>query len=230
MCIESVMLSNHLIFSRPLLLLPSDLPSIKVFSNESVLHIRWPQSIVTSASESFLPMNIQGLFLWGLTYIYLPGGSVVKNPPTNAGDTGSTSASGRGPGEGNSYPPQDCCLENSMDRGTWQATVHGVTKNQAWLSNWSQTHTHVFCKICISWKKEKTCLLHDYWGDGSYLHPTWQRRKGGHVGGVKIQAKVFFKVRSTLLQLICQRTHGNWLQEIQELVEKKKRLFISRSC
>ena len=41
--IESVMPSNHLIFCRPLLLLPSILPSIRVFSNESALHIRWPK-------------------------------------------------------------------------------------------------------------------------------------------------------------------------------------------
>ena len=43
MCIESVMPSNHLILCRPLLLLPSIFPSIKVFSNESVLRIRWPK-------------------------------------------------------------------------------------------------------------------------------------------------------------------------------------------
>ena len=43
MSIESGMLSNHLIFCRPLLLLPSIFPSIRVFSNESVLHIRWPK-------------------------------------------------------------------------------------------------------------------------------------------------------------------------------------------
>lgn len=77
---------------------------------------------------------------------------------------------------------------------------------------------------------KKNCPLHNYWGDGSYLHPTWQRQKSGMWARVKIQDKVFFKVRSTLLQLICQRTRGNWLQEIQELVEKKKRLFISRFC
>ena len=43
MCIKSVMPSNHLIFCRPLLLLPSVFPSITVFSNESPLHIRWPR-------------------------------------------------------------------------------------------------------------------------------------------------------------------------------------------
>ena len=43
MSVESVMPSNHLILCRPLLLLPSIFPSIRVFSNESVLHIRWPK-------------------------------------------------------------------------------------------------------------------------------------------------------------------------------------------
>ena len=49
---------NHLILCRPLLLLPSIFPSIRVFSNESVLHIRWPKYGV-SASASVLPLNIQ---------------------------------------------------------------------------------------------------------------------------------------------------------------------------
>ena len=58
MSIESVMPSNHLILCCPLLLLPLIFPSIKVFSNESVLQIRWPSTEV-SASASVLPMNIQ---------------------------------------------------------------------------------------------------------------------------------------------------------------------------
>ena len=57
--IESVMPSNHLIFCRLLLLLPSIFPSIRVFSSESALRIRWP-SIGASASASVLPRNIQG--------------------------------------------------------------------------------------------------------------------------------------------------------------------------
>ena len=61
MSIESVMSSNHLILCHPLLLLSSVFPSIRVFSNESVLHIRW-QSIGVSASAWVLPMNIQDWF------------------------------------------------------------------------------------------------------------------------------------------------------------------------
>ena len=55
------------------------------------------------------------------------GGSVVKNSPANAGDQGLIPVSGRSPGGGNGNPLQYSCLENSMDRGAWRATVHGVT-------------------------------------------------------------------------------------------------------
>ena len=66
MSVEVVMPSNHLIFCCPLLLLPSIFPSIRVFSDESVLHIRWP-NIGVSASVSVLPMNIQDWFPLGWT-------------------------------------------------------------------------------------------------------------------------------------------------------------------
>ena len=57
-----------------------------------------------------------------------PGGSAVKNPPANAGDTGSIPGSGGSPGGGNGNPLQCSCLENPMDRGAWWATVHGAAK------------------------------------------------------------------------------------------------------
>ena len=53
------------------------------------------------------------------THTDFPGVSVVKNLPANAGDAGSISGLGRSPGEGNGYPLQYSCLENSMDRGAW---------------------------------------------------------------------------------------------------------------
>ena len=62
---------------------------------------------------------------------------MVKNPPANAGDiesTGLIPGLGRSSVEGNSFPLQYSCLENSMDRGAWQATVHGVTKSRTRLS------------------------------------------------------------------------------------------------
>ena len=51
-----------------------------------------------------------------------------KESAYSAGDPGSILGSGRSPGEGNGYSLQYSCLENPMDRGAWQATVHGVTK------------------------------------------------------------------------------------------------------
>ena len=58
------------------------------------------------------------------------GGSEGKVSACNAGDLGSIPGLVRSPGEGNGNPLQYSCLENSMDEGTWQATVHGVTKSQ----------------------------------------------------------------------------------------------------
>ena len=56
-----------------------------------------------------------------------PGGSVVKNPPANAGHVGSISGLARSPGGGNGSPLQYSCLGNPMDQEAWQATVRGVT-------------------------------------------------------------------------------------------------------
>ena len=55
-------------------------------------------------------------------------GSVGKESECNAGDKGWIPESGRSPGEGNGSPLQYSCLGNPMDRGTWVATVHGVSK------------------------------------------------------------------------------------------------------
>ena len=55
---------------------------------------------------------------------------MVKNMPANACDEGSITGLSRSPGEGNGNPHQYSCLENSMDRRGWWATVHGVAKSQ----------------------------------------------------------------------------------------------------
>ena len=55
---------------------------------------------------------------------------VVKNPPANAGDTGSIPGLGRTPGGGHGNPLQYSCLENPMDREAWRAAVHGVSESQ----------------------------------------------------------------------------------------------------
>ena len=64
-----------------------------------------------------------------------PGGSVVKNPPDSAGDLGLIPGSGRSPGGENGNLLQYSCLLNAMDRGAWQATVHGVAKGRTQLSS-----------------------------------------------------------------------------------------------
>ena len=62
-----------------------------------------------------------------------PGGSDSKKSTCNVGDLGSNPSLGRFPGEGTGYPLQYSCLEDSMDRGAWWATVHGVTQSQTQL-------------------------------------------------------------------------------------------------
>ena len=62
-------------------------------------------------------------------YFYFPGGSDGKASVYNAGDLSLIPGSGRFPGEGNSNPLQYSGLENSMDRGVWQATVHRTAKS-----------------------------------------------------------------------------------------------------
>ena len=64
----------------------------------------------------------------------IPDGSLVKNPPVPAGDEGVISSAERSPGGGNGNSLQYSCLENSMDRGAWWATVHGVEKSQTLLA------------------------------------------------------------------------------------------------
>ena len=58
-----------------------------------------------------------------------PGGSDNKESACNVGDLGSVSGLGKSSGEGTGNPLQYSCLENPMDRGAWQATVHGVAKS-----------------------------------------------------------------------------------------------------
>ena len=93
------------------------------------LNLRFP--IYKMAIQNFLSdvglrikMNDSGV--WG--HPGFPGGSVLKNPPANAGDAISIPGSGRFPGERNDHPLKDSCLGNCMDSGDWQATVQGGRK------------------------------------------------------------------------------------------------------
>ena len=76
----------------------------------------------------------------------------VKNPSADAGNTrdlGSIPGLRRSPGEGNGNPLQYSCLENPTDRGAWQAIVHGASKSQTWLSNWTHTHIYIYTYLSI---------------------------------------------------------------------------------
>ena len=73
-----------------------------------------------------------------MSWLGFPGGSDGKESSCNAGNLGLISELGRSPGEGNGNPLQYSCLENPMDRGDCQATIHGVAKSQTGLG----THTH----------------------------------------------------------------------------------------
>ena len=81
------------------------------------------------------PLKGKGKLFWrdlrrGLTKWGFPGGSDGTESACNAGDPGLIPGLERSPGEGNCNPLQYSCLENSMDKGAWWATVHGAAKSQ----------------------------------------------------------------------------------------------------
>ena len=80
-----------------------------------------------------LPGKLFLFFFWQCTCF--SGGSHSEESACNAGNPGSIPGLGRYPGEGNGYPLQYPCLKNSMDRGAWQATIHGVAKSWSQLSD-----------------------------------------------------------------------------------------------
>ena len=73
-------------------------------------------------------------FHWSIKW-YNYGGLGCKESTYNAGDLRLIPGLGRSPGEGNGYLLQYSCLENSMDKGAWQATAHGIAKSRTQLSH-----------------------------------------------------------------------------------------------
>jgi len=97
---------------------------------------------------------------------------MVKNLPASGGDTGDVGLIpelGRSPGGGNGKPLQYSWLENSMDRGTWQATIHGVTVSQTRLSS----HIRVYSKcregLCFLWQLTVMTSYYLYLGDRVHI-------------------------------------------------------------
>ena len=121
-------------FQLPLIYVPLD----------TVVPLMLTDTTMTFQLESVIPGEkhaIHSLYEWVLIicrelWMGFPGGAVVKNPPSNAGDIRDGDlipGSGSSLGEGHGSPLQHSYLENPMDRGAWQATVYRVTKIYIWL-------------------------------------------------------------------------------------------------
>ena len=123
------------------LLCPWDLPgkNIEVHCH-FLLH---SSTVITTFPDYFL-------FAGSLPEKHLSGGSDSKASACNAGGPGSSPRSGRSPGEGNGNPLQHSCLENPMDGGAWEATVHGVTKSRTRLSAFTFTPEKQSPR-CLNW-------------------------------------------------------------------------------
>ena len=107
----------------------------------------WPECLHIgprcATRKDLLPVESLHLisgFTWHNNLWICIGGSDGKESACSAGDTGSIPGSGRSPGEGSGNPLQGCHLEDPMERGPWQATVHGVAKSQTLLSNFTSLY------------------------------------------------------------------------------------------
>ena len=174
MSIESVMPSNHLILCHPLLLLPSIFPSIRVFSNESALRIRWPK--YWSFSFNISPFNEHpGLVSFRMDWLDLLTvqgtlknlllhhsskasiGSDRKVSAYNVGHLGSIPGWGRSSGEGNGNPLQYSCLENHMDGGALGYSPWGCKESDT--TKRLHTHSSLYSPTLTS--------IHEYWKNHS---------------------------------------------------------------
>ena len=135
MSIKSVMPSNHLIFCRPLLLLPSIFPSIRVFSNESILHIRWPKYWLFDFSIS--PTNeYSGLIFFKIDWFdLLAVQGTLKSSPT----------------------PQFKSINSSVLSFLYSPTLTFI--HDCW-KNHSFDYTNIYQKSDMKWGKKKKSDSH----------------------------------------------------------------------
>ena len=135
---------------------------------------------------------------------------LVKNLPANAGDARDTCSipeSGRSPGECNGNPLQYSCLENSMDRGTWQATVHaGVTKSQTWLGTHTHTHTHTHTLTqSMPTPQDERQPDNPFWRPQTYLKWSCGEKKANLIKSLSVGKRARFQPTKSRLQETPQR-------------------------
>ena len=121
---------------------------------------------------------------WSLLLVYLsfPGSTGVKNMPANAedsGDVSSVSGSGRSPRWGNGNLLQYSCLENSMERASWWATVYRVTKSQTRLSMHVCIGLSANFLLDLLWKDLFPLFNRTYWNTSKLLEAFVDENKAG---------------------------------------------------
>ena len=136
---------------------------------------------------SRVKLSVRGTQRWkleGVPRVWgFPGGSVVKNPPAgDARDVGSIPGLGRALGVGNGNPLQYSCLENSMDRGVWQATDHEVAKTTDIDTTEHSTASQVLKETV--WLVQRGLEVNNRRQD-------WEGELGPVFKGLKCQARAF---------------------------------------
>ena len=111
--------------------------SVATDSSHYCLHVTFAMKIISFShgKVNYISTDLKFEFVYWIILWRFPGGSDGKESACNTGDPVSIPGSGRSPGGRNGNPLQYSCLENSMDRGAWWATVHGVSKSRIRLSD-----------------------------------------------------------------------------------------------
>ena len=121
-------------------------------------------SVKRDVSVHLKRMRIEQVYVYNGLSRWLGG----KESTSNARDMGSIPGSGSSPGGGNGNPLKYSCLGNSMDRGTWWATVGGVAKSRTQLSNWAATTTNVYKTL---WYRKEIVNVVSHLLFPSHSHP-----------------------------------------------------------
>ena len=153
------------------------------------------------------------------------GGLVIKNLPTNVEDvrdTGSILGLVRSPGGENDNSLLYSCLENPMDKGAWQATVHEVTESQTQLSDWAHTQKHRIVVIIITTTNQLTSvLLVTAWIQSCSHEPT---HKAPYTSHHTFHPSVYYSAPASLSP---HQQYLHFLQELYLQAAKSVRAFLS---